>query len=81
MAYEVKPGVGSLWPARERKTDKHPHTTGDLCCPACEAQLWLSGWTKDHKGTKWVSLSAKPKDAPKETAPGVDADLNDDIPF
>lgn len=84
MAYEVKPGTGSLWPARERKSERHPNYTGDMVCPCCEAKLWLSGWVKDHQGKKWLSLSANEKDKDKAPAKPVAAgkdDLDDDILF
>jgi len=81
MAYELKPGTGSLWPARERKSERHPNYTGDLMCPHCEAKLWVSGWVKDHQGKKWLSLSANEKDVEAKPAAPAKPELDDDILF
>ncbi len=79
MAYENKPGQGSLWPNRDKKSERYPDKKGDLVCPHCKAKLVLSSWTKDYKGTDWDSLKAeeegswkpdpaksKPRSAPKD---------------
>ena len=68
--------TGSLWPNERREKDTHPNVTGTVNINGVE--YWASGWTKEHKGKKFLSLSFKPKeDKPQAAKP----ELNDDIPF
>ena len=53
---------GAIFPAREKKTEKHPDMTGSLNVEGVE--YYVSGWTKvSQKGQKFLSLSVKAKDA------------------
>jgi hypothetical protein len=66
---------GSLFVNDKKQNDKQADRNGsaELCCPACGNvwQSWVDGWLKKSKdGTKqFLSLSFKPKDAPRNTAP------------
>ncbi len=53
-------------------------------------EYWVSSWINTSKkdGSKYMSLSLKPKEAPPaappvdtKSKPGVDAEFDDDIPF
>ena len=51
---------GAIFPAREKKTEKHPDMTGSLNVDGVE--YYVSGWTKvSQKGQKFLSLSVSPK--------------------
>ena len=52
---------GAIFPAREKKTEKHPDMTGSLNVDGVE--YYVSGWTKvSQKGQKFLSLSVKAKE-------------------
>ena len=79
---------GAVFKAKERKTDRSPHRTGELTvqCPKCNivSEFWLSGWLKKAKttGQQFLSLAINPKDPPDN--PGYDPDdglADEDIPF
>jgi hypothetical protein len=87
---------GVLFRAQEKKTDKHPDYDGNITIDGVE--YWLSGWQRTSaKGTKFLSLSIKPKKAAQKPAPrpSQDAakarqlpskgsgfdDMDDSIPF
>lgn len=80
--YERPKGSGVLFPAKERKTDRHPHYTGEYT-DLDGTVYWLSGWRNTAKsGQKYIAIKVgdekeelPPKDYPAEE--GVD----DDIPF
>ena len=76
MAYDMKDMTGSLWPNDKREKDTHPNSTGKIKIDGKE--YYLSGWTKETNGKKWVSLAVKPVDTSK--VPTV-AELEDDLPF
>lgn len=84
MAYEQRDGSGSLFPNDKREKDTHPNLRGSITING--VAYWLDAWTKlKADGTKWLSLSAKPKEASAPTPAAkakaaVDA-LDDEIPF
>ena len=91
MAYEMRPGSGSLFRNDKKTTDKHPSLKGRVMLPNGE-ERWLSAWTKKTQaGDTWVSVkigkqieapAAKPiseHSVAKGNAFVTEAD--DDIPF
>jgi hypothetical protein len=73
------PNSGILF-ANERKEgdrDRDYRGTADISCPHCEGrfQLWLSGWIKNGRKGKFLSLSFKAKDASAPQAPAAE-DVN-----
>lgn len=57
MAYEMRPGQGSLFRNEKKTTDKHPSLKGKVMLPNGEVR-WVSGWTKKTAaGDTWVSLA------------------------
>lgn len=65
MAYEIKEGQGSLFKNDKKESDNHPDYKGSILINGVDC--WLSAWLKTGKNGKWMSLSAKPKDAQKTT--------------
>lgn len=85
---------------RQRPGTKDPDRNGavDITCPKCnhESSYWISGWLKEGKKGKFMSLAFKAKDAdlgaykptPQKTTqsakPAADAPPDDDsesVPF
>lgn len=69
MAYEQKPGDGTLWINDKKQKDTHPDRKGDglVHCPHCSHnfEVWLSGWIKTKKdGEKFLSMQIKSKEDP-----------------
>jgi hypothetical protein len=57
MAYEMKPGQGSLFKNDKKTSDKHPNLKGKVMLPNGEIR-WVSGWTKETSaGERWISMS------------------------
>lgn len=57
MAYEMKPGQGSLFRNDKKTTDLHPTLKGKVMLPNGELR-WLSAWSKKTaSGDAWISLS------------------------
>ncbi len=91
MAYEQRDGSGSLFPNDKREKDTQPNLRGSITING--VAYWLDAWTKlKADGTKWLSLSAKPKEAsapvertgsapPKPAAQVRDFDDDSSIPF
>jgi hypothetical protein len=88
------PNSGSLWPNKKRDSEKHPNVQGSVkvergllkeMMSSTDDELIeiaLSGWTREHQGTKFISLKAgKPfkKGEKKQAALPVDDDQ--DVPF
>lgn len=68
MAYEVKDMSGSLFAAKDKKTDKHPDREGSAKIDGKD--YWVSGWVKqDRNGKPWLSLSFKPKEEQRRATP------------
>ena len=63
MAWEHKPGHGSLFKNDKRK-DSHPDLRGDGMCPLCEQLIEFAAWKKrTQKGDVFLSLSMqKPRE-------------------
>lgn len=67
MAYETKPGSGSIFKNKRKETDNHPDYTGngkDLN----GNDVWFSLWVKkDKNGNSYFSLSMQPKKDAQQT--------------
>ncbi len=77
---------GTLGKNKNRKTEKHPEYNGSLNVGGTD--YWISGWIQTNKqdGSKFFSLSVKPKDergAVQRAAvqPANDDFIDSDIPF
>jgi hypothetical protein len=81
---------GALFRQDEKKSDDDRDYAGTLNVDGTE--YWLSGWLKtSKKGTKYMSLSVKPKEAPPQQKSDDDGfghksslsrgDMDDEIPF
>ena len=101
MPFELKPSQGSLF-VNDKKGDneKAPNLKGRALLQLPEQfgnaviELDLAGWTRTTKdGKKWLSLSVKPKNAPRQQSVGsqhsqdfvarngTPLDQDEDIPF
>lgn len=83
MAYEQKPGQGSIFKNDKKTEDKHPDYRGSLTTPAGE-ECWVSVWVKRPEGkAPFFSLSIQPKE--NVQAPVVNPELPvekpNDLPF
>lgn len=82
MAFEQKDNSGSLFKNEKKEKETHPNMRGSAKIDGIE--YWVSGWTKEGKNGKWISLSFKPKE---ETPPQAKKptskfdDMASDIPF
>ena len=89
MAYQHKPGQGSLFPNDRKQSDNHPDYTGKILAHRdikAGEELRLAAWSKQGGKGYFYSLSLsdlQPKDNSKrESAPVSAAEpLDDEIPF
>ena len=80
MAYEMRPGSGSLFKNDKRTEEKHPNAKGKIMLPNGEVR-WISAWTKTTSaGEKWQSLSIGDLVQGGQPQPAV-VQSDDDIPF
>lgn len=80
MAYEMRPGGGSLFKNDKRTEEKHPNAKGKIMLPNGEVR-WISAWTKvTAAGEKWQSLSIGDLVQGGQPQPAV-AQSDDDVPF
>lgn len=73
---------GILSRNKNKTEDKHPEFSGSLNVDGTD--FWLSAWVKESSkdGSKFFSLSIKPKDAAKSKPKAMpEEDPNDPIPF
>lgn len=94
MAYEMRPGSGSLFKNDKKVADNHPTLKGRVMLPNGEVR-WVSAWSKlTSAGEKWLSLSIGDLVQQPGQTNGVSAhsqakangfakqpDFDDDIPF
>lgn len=83
MAYD-NTNRGALFKNDKKESDNHPDYTGSIDVNGQD--FWLSAWLKtSESGRKYMSLSVKPKEAPKQAeAPKGRKpieDMDSDIPF
>lgn len=75
---------GALFKNDDKQSDKHADYRGSLNVGGVE--FWLDAWLKtSKKGTKFMSLSVKPKQAkpsppPRHEVPPAE-EFDDDLPF
>jgi len=76
---------GALFKNDRKESEKHPDYKGSINVEGVD--YWLSAWIKTStKGTKFMSLSVKPKEQQQKAAPpkkdqsGFD-DMDSDLPF
>jgi uncharacterized protein (DUF736 family) len=89
MAYEHKPGSGSMFRNEKKESDNHPDYKGDVMLPD-GTMAWLDAWVKKPEGKKpFLSVSIKPKQtqssqparSEKKAPPPSDFDDGEDLPF
>lgn len=91
MAYEMRPGSGSLFRNKDKRPDKKdPDLTGKIMLPDGTVH-WFKAWSKaTGAGEKWLSCqlgdpvqgAAKPLDAHNQAKGNAFVvDTDDDIPF
>ena len=85
------PNSGALWPNKMRTSDSQPNVRGDIKLERSFLKellndtdeelivVSLSGWTKEYKDGKYISLKASKPFVKNEPKPPVNDD--DDIPF
>jgi uncharacterized protein (DUF736 family) len=77
MAFEQKDMTFSLFPNKDKKTDKHPNLTGTALIDG--VPYFIDGWTKaDRNGNKYISGTLKPK---RQRQADDQTDDNAPIPF
>src|SRR5262245_31919676 len=80
MAFELKPNRGSLFRNDEKTRDEDRDYSGSINIEGRE--YWLSGWVKEGKKGKFLSLSIKPKSADNAKPKTSNAEeLHDHLPF
>jgi hypothetical protein len=80
--FQSKPGTGALFRNTEKAKDTDRDYSGSINIGYTE--FWLSGYLKVSKaGTKYLSLSAKPKEDNGKAKPKASggAPFNDEVPF
>lgn len=86
------PNSGALFPNKNKTSDAHPNVRGNVKIERSLLkelmlesdneliEIEISGWTKEFKGGKFLSLKvAKPYK--RDAAPKKQADDSEDIPF
>lgn len=83
MAFELKPGQGSIFKNDKKTEDKHPDYKGSCVTPDGQ-ECWVSLWVKKSADKpSFFSMSIQPKEqqAPLPPAPTPNRPDTDDLPF
>jgi len=79
MAYEKRPGQGSMFLNTRKTKDTQPDWKGDVL--TLDGQLIeLAGWNKESKGYKFISISAKASGSYTPAQPSI-APSGENLPF
>lgn len=71
---------GVLFRNEQKENPKHADYRGEGNIDGTD--VWINGWAKtSKKGTKFLSLSFKPKNTAKAERKSADDDFGDSIPF
>lgn len=70
---------GALFKNDRKQKENHPDYTGKLDVNGTEYQL--SGWIKQGKKGKFLSLSVKPAQERQPASRNTPVDLGDEVPF
>jgi hypothetical protein len=79
MAYELKANRGSLFRNTEKDGEGDRDYAGAINIGGTE--YWISGWIKEGKKGKYMSLAVKPKVAKPDRTKSLSQELNDSMPF
>jgi hypothetical protein len=86
------PNTGVLWPNKNRQSESHPNSRGDIKIERSFLKellnetddelivIALSGWTKEYKDGKFISLKASKPFVKTDSKPTLKID-EEDIPF
>jgi hypothetical protein len=81
MAFQLKPGRGSLWKNEDKRDEKDPGYTGSLNVEGL-GEHWINAWVDTTKtGKKYFSIVIKPKKPKPDTSRPLKDEMSDEIPF
>jgi hypothetical protein len=81
MAFEHKPGRGSLFKNKNARDDKDPGYTGTGNIEGV-GEVWLNAWIDQTKsGEKYFSIAIKPKNPKPDTSRSLKDEMADEVPF
>jgi hypothetical protein len=82
MAFQHKPGTGTIFKNERKQAANHPDRVGQIMTP--DGKLWdVAGWMKEGKKGPFLSLSVKePRQNPEHDEPARrSTDIDPEVPF